>query len=672
MPDLGSFLIWLTLIAAIYTAVAAAIAARTRRLDLTLSAENAVAASFGLTFLASATLVLLLLADRFDVHYVAAHSSRDLPLFYKITAFWSGMQGSLLFWALILSGFTFFAVRQTRAFRGPVPSYATVIMAVVQAFFVGMVCLYENPFRLISDVENVAVGFAPADGQGMNPLLVHPAMAIHPPTLYLGFVGFVVPYAFAMAALLSRQVEEEWIRISRRWTILSWFFLGTGMLLGGKWAYVVLGWGGYWGWDPVENAALLPWFAGTAFLHSVMIQEKKGMLKVWNMILIILTFTLCIYGTFLTRSGVVSSVHSFAQSPIGPLFFGFVVTIVLFSAYLLKSRLSLLKSRNEYESPISRESSFLLNNLLFLTATFAVFWGTMFPVLSEAVTGTKITVGPPFFNKVMVPVGLLLLLLTGVGPLLAWRKTSGKSLRRHFTGPGVVGILSAAVPLVLGIRDVYALISFGCCGFVIATIIVEFHRGTRARSGSSGESYLAALWHLVDRNRRRYGGYIVHFGVVLLFLGFTGNAFNTEVQGELKYMDEMDVRGYRLVYEGFTEEVNPLTAVITAQVGVYRDGERLGTMWPHQLVYYKRQDRQRTTEVAIRSTPREDLYVLYEGQNEEGTAFFRAFVNPLVIWVWIGSLVVTLGTVVAMWPDKEERLRRSRVGLPETARQVPA
>ena len=631
-----------------------------------------MAASFGLTFLASATLVLLLLADRFDVHYVAAHSSRDLPLFYKITAFWSGMQGSLLFWALILSGFTFFAVRQTRAFRGPVPSYATVIMAVVQAFFVGMVCLYENPFRLISDVENVAVGFAPADGQGMNPLLVHPAMAIHPPTLYLGFVGFVVPYAFAMAALLSRQVEEEWIRISRRWTILSWFFLGTGMLLGGKWAYVVLGWGGYWGWDPVENAALLPWFAGTAFLHSVMIQEKKGMLKVWNMILIILTFTLCIYGTFLTRSGVVSSVHSFAQSPIGPLFFGFVVTIVLFSAYLLKSRLSLLKSRNEYESPISRESSFLLNNLLFLTATFAVFWGTMFPVLSEAVTGTKITVGPPFFNKVMVPVGLLLLLLTGVGPLLAWRKTSGKSLRRHFTGPGVVGILSAAVPLVLGIRDVYALISFGCCGFVIATIIVEFHRGTRARSGSSGESYLAALWHLVDRNRRRYGGYIVHFGVVLLFLGFTGNAFNTEVQGELKYMDEMDVRGYRLVYEGFTEEVNPLTAVITAQVGVYRDGERLGTMWPHQLVYYKRQDRQRTTEVAIRSTPREDLYVLYEGQNEEGTAFFRAFVNPLVIWVWIGSLVVTLGTVVAMWPDKEERLRRSRVGLPETARQIPA
>ena len=662
MADLGNFFIWLTLITSLYGVVAAALAGRTRRIDLTLSAERAVYASFGLLLLAFAILEYLFLNDRFDVHYVATHASRDLPTPYKFTALWAGMEGSLLLWAFVLSGYSFFAVRMSRRFRGPLASYATAVLAAVQVFFTGLIAIYENPFK--------PLGFTPADGQGMNPLLVHPYMQIHPPMLYLGYVGLVVPYAFAMAALISRQPNEDWIRTTRRWTILPWVFLGTGQLLGGKWAYVVLGWGGYWGWDPVENAALLPWLTGTAFLHSVMIQEKKGMLKVWNMVLIILTFTLCIYGTFLTRSGVVSSVHAFAQSPTGPVFFGFVVAIILFSTYFLKTRLGLLKSRNEYESPISREGGFLLNNLLFLTATFAIFWGVMFPVISEAVTGSKITVGPPFFNTVMVPIGLLLLALTGIGPLLAWRKTSGKSLKRHFTASSIFGLLCGVTAFVLGVRDVYALISFTLCGFVVGTIITEFHRGARARRSSSGESYLTALCTLAGRNRRRYGGYIVHFGVVLLFIGFTGNAFNKETEAALKYGESMDVGTYRLVYEGTSESQNPLTVVVQTQLGVYRNNRRLGTMWPEQHVYYKRQDQQRTTEVAIRSTPREDLYVLYEGQNQEGTAFFRAYVNPLVMWVWIGAWVLTLGTIVAMWPDRREKLRRGRIsGIHEETRQ---
>ncbi len=672
IPDLGNFLIWLALFTALYAAIVAVLAARTRRAGLARSAEHAVYACFGLTVLAWALLEYLLLTDRFDVSYVATNSSRDLPTLYKFTALWSGMEGSMLLWALVLSGFSFFAVLKSRAFRGPLASYSAAILAGVQIFFIGVIAILENPFRLISDVEGVAVGFAPLDGEGMNPLLIHPAMAIHPPMLYHGYVGFTVPFAFAMAALISRQINEEWLRSMRRWTIVPWFFLGTGQLLGGKWAYVVLGWGGYWGWDPVENAALLPWLTGTAFLHSVMIQEKRGMLKVWNMFLIILTFTLCIYGTFLTRSGVVSSVHAFARSPIGPAFSGFVVAILLFSGYFLLSRLDLLKSPNEYESPVSREGGFLLNNLLFLTAAFAVFWGTMFPVISEAVTGSKITVGPPFFNAVMVPVGLLLLFLMGVGPLLAWRKTSGRSLRRHFTVPTLSGLLCGLFCWILGIRDAYALLSFALCGFVVTTIAAEFHRGARARGSRAGELFPTAIANLIARNKRRYGGYLIHFGVVLVFIGFTGNAFNKETEAGLKYGESLDVGNYRLVYEGFTETINPLNIVLSTQLGVYRDGTRLGTMWPERHTYHSRRNQPRTTEVAIRSDLREDLYVLFEGLNETEDAFFRAYVNPLVVWVWIGAWVITLGTIVTMWPDKREKRLRRRVtqALGELRRDV--
>jgi len=666
LAQLGNFVLWLALVTSAYSFISAIISGRTKRRDLTHSTERAIYATFALCLTAMGILEYLFLTDSFNVHYVATHSSRDLATGYKFTAVWSGMQGSLLLWAFILSGFNFFAILTTRKLRGSLASYATAIMAFTQVFFLGLIGVHENPF--------IELNFTPADGQGMNPLLVHPAMAIHPPMLYLGYVGFIIPFAFAMAALLSKQLDEEWIRVTRRWTLFPWFFLGTGQLLGGKWAYVVLGWGGYWGWDPVENAALLPWLTGTAFLHSVMIQEKKGMLKVWNMILVALTFTLCIYGTFLTRSGVVSSVHAFAQSPIGPWFGAFVVIIVIFSGILIYARLDMLKSKTHYESPISREGGFLLNNVLFLTATFAVFWGVMFPVISEALTGDKITVSAPYFNTVMVPIGLLLLLLTGVGPLLAWRKTSGSSLKKHFTYPALLGLVCGIIPAALGVRDIYALLSFIFSGFVTGTIVSEFHRGALARGSSSGESYLKAVANLTMRNKRRYGGYVVHFGIVLLFIGFTGNAFNEDIEAELAYQESATIGSYTLTYEGVTEEVKPLTVDLTTQLGVYKDGERLGTMWPQQKVYYKRQDQQRTTEVSIRSTLREDLYVLCQGFDQrdgQEVVLFHIYVNPLVIWVWIGAWVITIGTVITMLPDPRDQARRRRVvGLPKEQEAV--
>ena len=673
IQSLGNFLLHLGFALSVYAVISSVIAAKTRRMDMTVSAERSLTAIFVLIVGAFLVLEYLFMNDRFDVFYVAKASSRDLQTGYKMTAIWSSMEGSLLLWSLVLSTYTFFAIRKMSRMRGPLTSYAMMVLAVNQVFFLGIVLFLENPFQLISDVENVPVGFQPADGQGMNPLLVHPAMAIHPPILYSGYVGFVVPFAFAIGALLSKQVNTEWIRTTRRWTLVPWFLLCVGQLLGGKWAYVVLGWGGYWGWDPVENAALLPFLTATAFLHSVMIQEKKGMLKIWNMALILLTYTLCVFGTFLTRSGVVASVHTFAQSPIGPWFLRFVILIAGTSVVLLFLRKNMLKSETHYDSPVSREGGFLLNNLLFLGAMFAVLWGTMFPVISEAVTGAKISVGPPFFNMVMIPIGLVLMFLMGAGPLLAWRKTSTASLRRHFTIPAAVGAITAAICVTLGMRDVYAVISFGLCAFVTVAIFGEYHRGALARGSSSGEPYMKAMWTLFGRNKSRYGGYIVHFGFVLMFVGFTGNAFNQQTEVSLSKGDSFDLGGYHLVYEGYDFTRNPLTEVVAAQLGVYAGAKRLGTLYPEQHIYYKRPDQQRTTEVAIRSTLREDLYVLYEGRNEQGQAFFTAYVNPLVMWVWIGCWVMTLGMVVVIWPDKRKAYRRRQVGRPPQRRQeIPA
>ena len=654
MAELGSFSVMMAFAVAIYTVVTGAIGGRTLRNEWIVSAENGITASFVLILLASVSLGYLFQIKDFQVRYVAMHSSMDLSFPYTVAAFWSGMEGSLLLWVFVLSAYGVVISGVNRRRRGALSSYSHAILATVMVFFLGVIVFFENPFQTLD--------FIPEDGQGLNPLLIHPVMAIHPPMLYLGYVGFSVPFAFAMAALLSGEMDEGWIRATRRWTIFPWFFLGTGQLLGGKWAYVVLGWGGYWGWDPVENSALIPWLVGTAFLHSVMIQEKKGMLKIWNMVLIILTYTLCIYGTFLTRSGVVSSVHAFAQSEIGPLFLGFVFLTLLFSGFLLWRRRAMLKSRNVFESPISRESGFLLNNLMFLGAAFAVFWGTMFPVISEAVTGSKVTVGAPYFNKIMVPIGLVLMALAGIGPLLAWRHTSRKSLIRHFSIPALFCVATAGGLLAWGIRDVSALISFGLCSFVTVTIVSEFHRGALARMSTSGESYGQAIKGLTLRNKRRYGGYVVHFGIVLLFIGFTGSVFNAEVDAKLKPGESIQLRRYHLTYKGSSGEQNESTIDRRAWVEVKRDGELLGTMKPGILTYYKRSDQQRVTEVSIVSTLQEDLYMIFEGQGDDDVAFLRIHVNPLVAWVWIGGIVVTLGTIIVMLPDlKPSGTRRSTV-----------
>jgi cytochrome c-type biogenesis protein CcmF len=481
-------------------------------------------------------------------------------------------------------------------------------------------------------------------------------MIIHPPSLYTGFISSTVPFAFAIAALVTGQLDDSWIRTTRRWAIFSWFFLSLGNLFGGKWAYEVLGWGGYWGWDPVENAAFMPWLTSTAFLHSVMIQEKKGMLKVWNMSLVLLTFSLTIFGTFITRSGVISSVHSFTQSGLGPFFVAFLTVVIGVSLALIVYRLPELRSENTLESFLSRESAFLFNNLLFLGIAFAVFWGTVFPILSEWVRGVKITVGPPFFNRVTTPLGIALLFLTGAGPIIAWRRASPRNLRRVFAAPLAVGAVGAGALLLRGVVHVGALLTFGFALFTLAAIFFEFYRGIRARQALMNEAAGRALVRLVGKNRRRYGGYIVHVGIALMFIGVAGSAvFKIERQVTVADGESFPLGRYTLRYDGLEEHDSPHVARLAATVTVLRDGRVIDTLHPEKRFYKK--PKQPTTEVAIRSTLRDDVYVIlgtYDPETKAAT--IQAYVNPLVAWLWIGGLVLVAGTGVAIYPTAAERV----------------
>lgn len=654
MTQFGNIFIWLSLGCAVYAILASVLGARRKDAQLVASGEHG---AFGVAiFLTLAALALwqAIFADNFRVEYVAGYSNRALPAYYKFTALWAGMKGSLLFWGWLLSLFSALCILLYRRKQSVLMPYVTAINTAVTLFFIGLITFVTPPFEMLN--------FMPADGRGLNPLLQHPAMAIHPPVLYLGYVGFTIPYAFALAALLSGQLGNEWLKITRRWTIIPWFFLGVGMMLGGKWAYMELGWGGYWAWDPVENAAMMPWLTGTAFLHSVMIQEKKNMLRVWNMVLIILTFTLCIFGTFLTRSGVISSVHSFTTSSLGPLFLAFVGLIAIASSWILILRSHILRSPVRMEAVVSRESTFLLNNVVFLGACFAVFWGTVFPVVSEAVRGVKITVGAPWFNAVLVPISLFLLLLTGIGPLVAWRKSSLAQMRKIFAIPVTGALLALVLFVAFGIRHVYALISFTLSVFVTVTIVLEFHRGALARGHSSGEAYPVALWHLLLRNRRRYGGYIVHFGMVLLFVGVTGMAFTQEIEGQVKPGESLKLRNYELVYQTTEQHSDPNKVVIQATMTVKRDGKVVDTIYPQKHFYVVQE--QPTTEVALFSNLREDLYVVLGAhQPETNAATFHVYLNPLVTWVWIGGLVLTLGTLITLLPEPRDS-RRQQAGQP--------
>ena len=651
MTVLGNLALWVAFLVGIWGAVTGFAGGLLGRADLQQSARRAVFAMCAALVTAVFALEWALFHHDFNVEYVAAYTSRNLPIFYTWSALYAGQKGSLLFWASVLSLFGSLALTFTSRRHAPLLPYVAGVVCAVAAFFVTVMLFAANPFARLA--------FTPLDGNGLNPQLQNPGMVFHPPMLYLGYISITIPYAFAMAALLSRRLDTDWLVAIRKWTLVSWLFLSIGLLLGMWWAYVELGWGGYWAWDPVENAALLPWLTMTAFLHSVMIQEKRGMLKKWNLALVIGSWLLSVMGTFITRSGVISSVHSFTQSPVGYYFLVFLVLAAAASFTLYARRLPLLDAEARLESMVSREASFLFNNLLFVGIAFSVLWGTLFPILSELVQGTKVTVGPPFFNQVNIPLGLALLALTGIGPLIAWRRASLPNLKRQFAVPVTTGGFVGLILLLGGMRDGWALMAIALAGFVAATVAQEFARGARARHRQYGEPYALALARLVGRNRRRYGGYIVHTGILILFIAFTGMAFKTETQVTLRPGERATIRSpygwtYRLTHLGISQYDALNRQVTAATLEVERDGRRLGVMTTEKRQHVDGLGRptfQPSTEVGIRSDLREDLYVVLGGVvNGTEQAVFRFTINPLVWWVWYGGVVLVLGGLVVMWP----------------------
>src|SRR5213082_3087339 len=664
MTVLGNLALWLALLVGVWGALAGFVGGRQARPDLAHSARRAVFAMCGALLVAVFALEWALFQHDFNVEYVAAYTSRNLPIFYTWSALYAGQKGSLLFWATVLSVFGSLALVLTpRRHAELLPTVAGVVSLVASFFISVMLFGHANPFQRLP--------YTPLDGSGLNPQLQNPGMVFHPPMLYLGYISITIPFAFAIAALLSRRLDTDWLVAIRKWTLLSWLFLSIGICLGMWWAYVELGWGGYWAWDPVENASLLPWLTMTAFLHSVMIQEKRGMLKKWNLALIIGSWLLSIFGTFITRSGVISSVHSFTQSNVGYFFLFFLIAAGTASFALYATRLPLLDAEARLESMVSREASFLFNNLLLVGIAFSVLWGTLFPILSELVQGTKVTVGPPFFNQVNIPLGLALLALTGVGPLVAWRRASLPNLRRQFAVPATAGAFTLLVLLVGGMRDPYPLLAIALGGFVAATIVQEFARGARARHRQYGEGYALALGRLLARNRRRYGGYIVHTGIVILFVAFAGMAFKTETEASLRPGESASIRSpygwtYRLTHLGISQYDALNRQVTAATLEVTRDGKRLGVLTPEKRQHVDGLGRptfQPSSEVGIRSDLREDLYVVLGGVvNGTEQAVFRFTINPLVWWVWYGGMIVALGGLIVMWPGGSPAAKRAQAG----------
>src|SRR3954451_9389565 len=659
MPVFGSFTLVVALALALYSMVAGTAGVVLLRrgdpnrawaaLKLRETSRRAGIAIFAAVTAAAIALLHAALTNDFSVAYILHHSNRALPLPYKFASLWSGQEGSLLFWAWLLSAYGL-VLRVRHKVDVRLVAHASVILALIQIFFLLLLNFAAHPFALMS-------GPVAVDGNGLNPLLQYAEMVIHPPMLYLGYVGFSVPFAFALGALIMKYPGEKWIHITRRWTMVTWLFLGCGIALGSHWAYSVLGWGGYWGWDPVEDASFMPWLTGTDFLHSVMMQQKRGMLKVWNVWLIFITFMLCILGTLLTRSGAVASVHAFAQSSIGTWFSAFLALVFVVCVFFFVKNREHLKSENRLEAVVSRESSFLFNNLLLLAACFTILWGTLFPLLSEWVQGTKITVGPPFFNRVTIPIFLALLLLTALGPLLSWRKTSLNSLRRNFAVPAAISLAAAIILIVLGMRpwrevsEAYSWIAIVMGVLVTATIISEFWRGARVISSHTGEGMFAGMVQLTRRNTRRYGGYIVHFAMVVIAIGLAGAAFNQDKEQELGNGDSMSIGVYTLVCRSYSQDDNANYETESAIVDVFRNGKFVTTMYPERRFYKASQ--QASTMVANHSMPSADLYLVYAGRNEgSDKSILRVHLNPLVMWLWAGVWIFVLGTLVTLVPSK--------------------
>ena len=679
MIVLGELALWIALPVALWGTVIAFAGGRLGRQDMVLSGERSTYVLTFLILLASVGIIAAFVGNHYEYSYVANYSNRELDTYFKVAGLWAGQRGSLVFWTLLLSVFASIAVFRNRARNREFMPYATGVLLGLLAFLV-VVLLFAD----VSPFERL--GFTPANGRGLNPQLQSYWMTIHPPTLYLGFTAFAVPFAFAMSALLTGRLDSRWIAITRRWILLSWFFLTVGIVLGMRWAYEELGWGGYWFWDPVENASLLPWLTATAFLHSIQIQENRGMLKVWNMALVVITFLLTLFATFLTRSGLIESVHSFAENlTIAYIFLGFMGGLAAFATLLIVHRLPMLRSENQIQSFLSRESAFLFNNLLLVGITFAVAWGTLFPLITEGFFGQTINVGPPFYNRVNIPIGLALLVLMGVGPVIAWRRASPRNLRRNFVAPLVAGAAVLGALMLSGARHPLALATFAVAGFVMTIVVREFWKGTRARARIAGEGMLRALNSLVRRNRRRWGGYVVHAGVVVVFTGIAGAAFDQAVEQELAPGEAVTVRSalgteYRLVYESLShsrpraqEDAAENDWRWTALMTVYRNGERVGVMRPERRLYPVMEAQ--STEVGIRSSLLEDLYVIPRDVDLESGAevvLFEVKALPLVPWIWSGGLLVALGAVIGLWPPVAVRARaaapsRARGPLPAGA-----
>jgi len=683
VADFGFGVLVLTFLASLYGVGAAIYGGLRNRAAWVESARSTMLLTFPLITIVVITLEYSLLTGDYRMEFVYNVTSSSMPLYLRMTALWGGQAGSLIFWSWLMSAFatavTFKRWDRDKEFL----PWVVVVALVTLAFFLSLSIFFENPFNRFYTLPNGtqasmmfapagSVAVAPSDGRGLNPLLRHPGMIIHPPMLYLGFVSFVIPFAFAFAALMTGRTDDRWIRLTRRWTLIAWLFLSLGLLLGSRWAYDVLGWGGYWGWDPVEIAAFMPWLSGTAFLHSVMIQEKRGLFKRWNMILIILTYSLVIFGTFLTRSGVLSSVHAFAQSAIGPMFFTFIGITFTISLGMLLHRWGALRSEGHMTSVLSREALFLINNLLFMGILIVCFWGVIYPLISELFTGQKVTVGPPFYNRATGPLFAGLIFLMGVAPLSAWGLSTIKTYGRAIWKPFLASLVILAAVIYSGVTNPLALLAFWLCGFTGVVTVYEYTRAVWARHRATRENVVLALYRLAGRNRRRYGGYIIHLGVILMALGVIGiDMFQTETQGTIPQGGQLNVAGYTLTYKQLDEfDLPDGRGVARAVVAVSKNGQFIQNLYPRRDYYYESQ--QPMTIPGVRSTPQDDLYVLlvdWQPISAMG-ATFKIYNNPLVYWLWIGGFVFILGTSVAAWPDRDPELAKVKVPVRAVASNI--
>lgn len=651
----GNASIYIGLILAIYSTVVIISGIITKKQKLVDSGKAGVLAVFICTLTATGILLYLLATSQFQYEYVRDYTSSELPLLYKLSALWAGNSGSLLLWTFFLTMYTVMIAFSRKMKGNPMVPYISAIMLTNSIFFFFILGFVAKPFVLLDQI--------PVEGRGLNPMLQNPGMIVHPVTLYLGYVGLAVPFAFAMAALILKNMDDYWIKMTRRWTIIAWLFLSLGNILGGQWAYVELGWGGYWAWDPVENASFMPWLTTTAFLHSVMIQERKNMLKVWNISLIVISYALTLFGTFLVRSGVLTSVHAFADSNLGMYFLLFMGVAVIGALYVVMSRYNLIKrSAGEFQSFISKESSFLINNLLLVGAAFAVFWGTIFPLVSEAVRGTKVTVGIPFFNKVEAPILLSMMFVMAVCPLLAWQRSSVKNLQKNFLLPAFLSIAAMTLMVMMGLQKAWAVIGYGVIVFLFITHYLEFYRGVRARRKMTSEMPLVALYRLMIKNRRRYGGYVVHIGIAFIAMGIIGSQnYDIETMKTLKLGESLDIEDYRITYEGLDQRTEDINDIVFANLTVFKNGKRLGVYQPEKVFYGNWEEP--SSEVALISSVAEDLYIVLSTWEEDGTATFIVKVNPMMNWMWLGSILLVIGSLFAVWNGKYQSITPKYTGV---------